>query len=75
MKRASVRLVGHERRQLIIEAAVRVARRDGLAYVTHARVADECFWPTSVTTVWRLMGSTAKLVDATAVAMRRRKSI
>jgi DNA-binding transcriptional regulator YbjK len=54
-----------DRRQHILEAAARVAKRYGLPYVTHGRVAEECYWPTSATTVWRVIGDTEKLMRAT----------
>jgi len=55
-----------ERRKLILDAAVRVAARHGLKYVTHVAVSEECFWPTSPTTIWRVIGDTATLIRLTA---------
>jgi len=67
LREARRRMRRDERRQLILDAAVRIARRDGLRFVTHERVAEECYWPTSVTTVWRIVGDTGKLITATAL--------
>lgn len=65
MARARRRMVADERREHILDAAVRVAQRHGLRYVTHGRVADECYWPTSISTVWRMLGDTEHLMRAT----------
>ena len=65
LSRARRRMTEGERRQHILEAAVRVAERHGLPYVTHGRVAEECYWPTSITTVWRMIGNTEQLMRAT----------
>lgn len=65
MARARRRMARDERREHILEAAARVAQRHGLRYVTHERVATECYWPTSVSTVWRMLGDTERLMRAT----------
>jgi len=63
------RMRADERRTEILDAAVRIARREGLRHVRHDRVSEECYWPTSVTTVWRVIGDTKKLIEATAAHM------
>lgn len=71
--RARRRMCMAERRQHVIEAAVRIAERYGLPYVTHVRVAEECYWPTSVSTVWRMIGDTQRLQDVVAKKVRLTK--
>jgi len=65
MRQLQRRMPADDRRVVILDAAVRIARRHGVLYVTHERVSGECAWPTSVSTIWRIVGNGEKLVRAT----------
>jgi DNA-binding transcriptional regulator YbjK len=58
------RLTDEQRRNVIVTAAVRLARDEGLAYVTHGSVAKRCSIPTSVSTVRRYFPRKEELLKA-----------
>ena len=63
-----VRLTYEQRRLVIVEAGLAVARRDGLLAVTHENVAERCRIDTSVGTVRRYFSSKVLLWRAVADA-------
>jgi AcrR family transcriptional regulator len=61
------RLTDEQRRNVIVTAAVRLARDEGLAYVTHGSVAKRCSIQTSVSTVRRYFPRKEALWDAVLI--------
>jgi AcrR family transcriptional regulator len=61
-----VRLSREKRRQLLIEAAERVARQHGVYNVTHRSVANECVVQTSIITVKKYFPTKAEILAAVA---------
>lgn len=61
-----VKLTEEQRKSVILEAAVRLAKREGLHMVTHGNVAKECKIETSLHTV-RLWFKTKKILWDAAV--------
>jgi DNA-binding transcriptional regulator YbjK len=61
---AILRLDGATRRKLILDAARKVADREGVLHLTHENVAEACEVDTSAATVRRYFHTTADLRDA-----------
>lgn len=51
-----MKLTNEQRRSMILTAAVRIVRDNGLWAVSHGTVAKRCVAPTSERTVRRIMG-------------------
>jgi DNA-binding transcriptional regulator YbjK len=64
---AILRLDGNTRRKLILQAARKVADRDGVLKLTHEAVAEACEVETSAATVRRYFHTAADLRDALGV--------
>ena len=59
-----IRLTHDQRRIIILDAAVKVAKEQGVYMVTHEKVAKECAVPTSKPTVRKMFPTKLKLWTA-----------